>query len=107
MPDVYCVGSKVECSTPMIVGVPKEIKPGENRVAMLPSGVSAFTAHGHEVLVEKTAGEGSGITDAQYRAAGARVVANAKQVWDRAELIVKVKEPIGPELRRMRPGFRL
>src|SRR5689334_18470798 len=88
----------------MIVGVPKEIKPGENRVAMLPSGVSAFVAHGHQVLVEKGAGEGSGILDAQYRAAGAQILSSAKRVWDRAELIIKVKEPIGPELGRMRSG---
>lgn len=88
----------------MIVGVPKEIKPGENRVAMLPSGVAAFVAHGHEVLLEKSAGAGSGISDAQYRAAGAHILASARGVWERAELIVKVKEPIGPELRRLRPG---
>ncbi|MBM3288986.1 MAG: alanine dehydrogenase [Candidatus Hydrogenedentes bacterium] len=88
----------------MIVGVPKEIKPGENRVAILPSGVAAFAAHGHEVLVERGAGVGSGIPDAQYRVAGAHIVAGAKGVWERAELVVKVKEPIGPELRRMRAG---
>jgi len=70
----------------------------------LPSGVAAFAAHGHQVLVERGAGVGSGIADAQYRDAGARIVAGAKGVWDRAELIVKVKEPIGPELRRMRSG---
>jgi alanine dehydrogenase len=88
----------------MIVGVPKEIKPGEDRVAMLPSGVSAFAAHGHEVLVEKAAGVGSGITDAQYRAAGARIVPAAKGLWERAELVVKVKEPFGPELGRLNAG---
>ena len=88
----------------MIVGVPKEIKPGENRVAMLPSGVAAFVAHGHAVLVEKNAGTGSGITDAQYAAAGATLARNAGEVWSRAELIVKVKEPVGPELDLMRSG---
>lgn len=88
----------------MIVGVPKEIKPGENRVAMLPSGVAAFTAHGHQVLVEKSAGIGSGIADAQYRDAGAQIIPKSKGVWDRAEIIVKVKEPFGPELGRMHSG---
>ncbi|MCC6795221.1 MAG: alanine dehydrogenase [Candidatus Hydrogenedentes bacterium] len=88
----------------MIVGVPREIKAGENRVAMLPSGVAAFTAHGHQVLVEKSAGAGSGIADGQYRDAGAQIVASAKGVWDRAEMIVKVKEPVGPELGRMHAG---
>ncbi|MDZ4859663.1 MAG: alanine dehydrogenase [Candidatus Hydrogenedentes bacterium] len=88
----------------MIVGVPKEIKPGENRVAMLPSGVAAFVAHGHEVLVEKDAGTGSGIPDAQFSLAGARLISDADDVWAHAELIVKVKEPVGPELGRMRPG---
>lgn len=102
--DVYWTDSKVERFALMVVGVPKEIKPGENRVAMLPSGVAAFTAHGHEVLVEKSAGTGSGITDAQYREAGAQIVSSARGVWERAELIVKVKEPIGPELSRLRAG---
>ncbi|HRK34619.1 MAG TPA: alanine dehydrogenase [Candidatus Hydrogenedentes bacterium] len=88
----------------MIVGVPKEIKAGENRVAILPSGVAAFVAHGHEVLIEKGAGLGSGITDAHYRDAGATIMPGAKSVWERAALIVKVKEPVGPELARMRPG---
>jgi len=88
----------------MIVGVPREIKPGEKRVAMLPSGVAAFVAHGHEVLVERAAGEASGIADAQYRHAGARIVQKPGSVWRRAELIVKVKEPVDEELDRMRDG---
>lgn len=88
----------------MIVGVPKEIKPGENRVAMLPSGAAAFVSHGHTVLVEKGAGAGSGIDDSQYRASGARIVGSANAVWERAELVVKVKEPLGAELEQMRPG---
>src|SRR5262245_22681295 len=83
----------------MIVGVPKEIKADENRVAMTPSGVGALVAHGHTVLVQAGAGVGSGITDAAYRKAGARIVNGAKGVWDRAQMIVKVKEPLGPELR--------
>jgi alanine dehydrogenase len=88
----------------MIVGVPKETKPGENRVAMLPSGVAAFVAHGHDVLVERAAGEASGITDAQYRRAGARIVQKAERVWRRAQMIVKVKEPVADELDLMRDG---
>jgi alanine dehydrogenase len=86
----------------MIVGVPKEIKPEEARVALVPSGVGAFVEHGHTVLVEKGAGAGSGIDDGAYRKAGARIVTKAKSIWDRAQLIVKVKEPIGNELRWMR-----
>jgi alanine dehydrogenase len=88
----------------MIVGIPKEIKADENRVAMVPSGVGAFTAKGHTVLVETGAGLGSGIPDAAYRAAGANIVKTADAIWSRAELIVKVKEPLGPELKRMREG---
>lgn len=88
----------------MIVGVPKEIKPGENRVAMLPSGVAAFVAHGHQVLVERSAGEASGIPDIQYREAGAQIVQKAESVWRRAEMIVKVKEPFADELTRTREG---
>jgi alanine dehydrogenase len=86
----------------MIVGVPKEIKAGENRVAMLPSGVAAFVAHGHQVLIERSAGEASGIPDILYREAGAQIVQKAENVWRRAEMIVKVKEPFADELNRMR-----
>ena len=88
----------------MQIGVPKEIKTDEARVALVPSGVAAFLAHGHTVLVEEAAGWGSGIPDAAYREAGAEVVPNAKQLWERADMIVKVKEPLGPELDMMRPG---
>jgi len=88
----------------MVVGVPKEIKPGEARVAMVPSGVAAFTAHGHTVLVERGAGRGSGIPDSAYRRAGARIVTKAQSVWQRAELVVKVKEPLGKERTWMREG---
>ncbi len=88
----------------MIVGVPKEIKSDENRVALVPPGVSAFVGHGHTVLVESGAGVGSGIPDGAYRTAGARIVKKAKSVWDRADMIIKVKEPLGNELKRMRPG---
>ncbi len=88
----------------MIVGVPREIKADENRVGMVPSGVGAFVARGHTVLVESGAGVGSGIRDAAYREAGARIVKKAESVWERAELIVKVKEPLGRELRAMWDG---
>lgn len=88
----------------MIVGVPKEIKPDEGRVALVPSGVAAFVAHGHKVLIERGAGAGSGIHDADYRRAGAQIVKAPAKLWERADLIVKVKEPLDDELSWMRPG---
>jgi len=91
----------------MIFGVPREIKAGEARVAMVPSGVSALVAHGHEVLVEKNAGAGTGIPDEAYRAAGAKIAAKAAAVWQRSEVIVKVKEPLEEEYGLMRPGLIL
>ncbi len=91
----------------MIVGVPKEIKTDEKRVSLVPSGVTAFTAHGHTVLVEAGAGLGSGISDEVYQAAGAELVPDADTVWSRSDMIVKVKEPLGPEIDRLRPGLIL
>lgn len=88
----------------MIVGVSKEIKANENRVALVPSGVAAFVQHGHTVLVEKDAGRGSGIPNDAYRKAGARMVKKAKSIWDKAKLVIKVKEPLGDELKWMRAG---
>ena len=88
----------------MIVGVPREIKQDEGRVAIVPSGVSAFIAHGHTVLVERGAGLGSGIPDAAYRAAGAKIVKQAKSVWERADMVMKVKEPLGDELKWIQSG---
>jgi alanine dehydrogenase len=88
----------------MIIGVPKEIKDGEKRVGMTPQGVDALVAHGHRVLVERTAGEGSGFSDQEYRKAGATLVEGAKHVWGEAEVVVKVKEPLEPEFPLMRPG---
>ena len=88
----------------MRVGVPKEIKEDENRVAITPSGVAAFKQHGHEVVIQANAGAGSAIRDQAYQAAGATVAASAEEVWDRGELILKVKEPLDPEFARMRPG---
>ncbi|HET9452143.1 MAG TPA: alanine dehydrogenase, partial [Aggregicoccus sp.] len=88
----------------MIVGVPKEIKTRENRVGMIPAGVAALTRGGHQVLVEKNAGVGSGITDQDYVRVGAEIVKSADEVWSRAGMIVKVKEPIAPEYERMQNG---
>jgi len=85
----------------MIVGVPKEIKADENRVAITPAGVAALAAHGHRVLVERGAGAGSGLSDSLYRHAGA-AVASTRDVWRRADLILKVKEPLSPEYRYLR-----
>src|ERR1043166_1983209 len=86
----------------MIVGIPKEIKAEENRVAIPPAGVSALVSHGHRVLIERHAGAGSGLSDAQYRDAGAHVMRTARQVWQDAELILKVKEPLTSEYRYLR-----
>ena len=73
----------------MIIGVPKEIKTGEKRVGIVPSGVSAFVTHGHKVLVEKGAGLGSGIPDEDYRSAGAKIMSSAQQIWEQADMILK------------------
>jgi alanine dehydrogenase len=90
----------------MIVGVPKEIKPEEKRVGITPSGVGALRLHAHRVLVERGAGEGSGISDREFREAGAQLV-TAAEAWRRAELVLKVKEPLVPEYRFLRPGLIL
>ncbi len=86
----------------MIIGVPKEIKTNENRVALVPGGAHALVTGGHTVLVERGAGEGSGFDDAAYEAMGAQIVASAAEVWQRAEMIMKVKEPIPSEYGHMR-----
>src|SRR5512135_1607775 len=88
----------------MKVGIPKEIKTNENRVALVPAGAEALASAGHTVIVETGAGLGSGFSDAQYLAAGAQIAKDADAVWAAADLIVKVKEPIEPEWKRMRPG---
>jgi len=88
----------------MIVGVPKEIKPQENRVGLVPSGVRALVSRGHTVLVQQGAGRGSGLSDDEYSTAGAELVATADEVWGTAELIWKVKEPIAVEYPRIRDG---
>ncbi|WP_456462654.1 alanine dehydrogenase [Reichenbachiella sp.] len=81
----------------MIIGVPKEIKNNENRVALTPSGVKELKRHGHQVFVQKTAGEGSGFSDEEYTSVGAELLPTIEDVYGKAEMIIKVKEPIEPE----------
>ncbi|MBF5029739.1 MULTISPECIES: alanine dehydrogenase [unclassified Micromonospora] len=88
----------------MKVGIPREVKNHEYRVAITPAGVNEFTRHGHEVFVEAGAGVGSSITDDEFAAAGAKILATADEVWDTADLVLKVKEPIAEEYHRMREG---
>jgi alanine dehydrogenase len=88
----------------MIVGVPREVKSDEYRVAMLPVGVEELTHAGHTVLIEAGAGLGSGIADAQYEAVGGTIVATAGEIWSEVELVVKVKEPMPSEWPLLRPG---
>jgi alanine dehydrogenase len=88
----------------MIIGVPKEIKEQEQRVALLPSAVNQLTRHGHSVLVEKNAGAGSGYPDETYAKAGAEIVDQAKDIFARADMIVKVKEPLEAEFPLLRKG---
>jgi alanine dehydrogenase len=88
----------------MIIGVPKEIKTNENRVALVPAGAESLTAQGHTVLVEQGAGTGSGFPDSAYTAVGATIIPTADEVWQKAEMIMKVKEPIEVEWPRMRKG---
>ncbi len=88
----------------MIIGIPKELKNNEFRVSATPSGVHAYVVAGHQVLVEKNAGVGSAISDADYIAAGAQIIDTADEIWQKADLIQKVKEPIEIEYKRMRKG---
>jgi alanine dehydrogenase len=88
----------------MLVGVPKEVKDHEFRVAVTPAGVKEYVNKHHQVLVQRTAGEGSGFSDAEYAAAGAKLAASAEEVFAQAEMIVKVKEPIAGEYDLLRPG---
>ena len=91
----------------MIIGVPKEIKTEENRVAVTPTGVAAFAARNHTVLLQKGAGLGSGFSDRAYEVAGAVVVESAKEIWQQADLIMKVKEPQESEYPLLKPGLIL
>ena len=88
----------------MLVGVPKETKDNEYRVGLVPSTVRELTTKGHQVLVETSAGAGAGLTDEDYKAAGASIAASAKDIFARAELIVKVKEPLPQERKQLRRG---
>jgi alanine dehydrogenase len=88
----------------MIIGVPKEIKDNEFRVGLTPAGVRTLSDNGHTLLVEQGAGTGSGISDDEYRVAQGEIVGTADEVWERGEMIVKVKEPVGPEYARLREG---
>src|SRR4051812_33063241 len=94
-------------STNVKVGVPKEVKNHEYRVAITPIGVHELSAHGHEVFVEKGAGVGSQIEDSEFEAAGAKILDSADEVWGTAELVLKVKEPVAEGYARMREGQTL
>jgi alanine dehydrogenase len=89
------------------IGVPKEIKNNEFRVAITPAGVREFVSRGHSVFIETEAGVGSAIADEDFKKVGATILASADEVWDKAELVLKVKEPIAAEYKRMRKGQAL
>ena len=88
----------------MIIGVPKEIKNNESRVALTPSGAHEFIRRNHQVYVETNAGVGSGFPDEEYETVGAVILQTADEVWKKAEMIMKVKEPIAEEYGRCREG---
>ncbi|MCD6639158.1 MAG: alanine dehydrogenase, partial [Nocardioides sp.] len=91
----------------MRVGIPKEVKNHEYRVAITPVGVRELVSRGHDVVVEQGAGTGSHIADEEYVAAGAKMLATADEVWGAAELVLKVKEPVAEEYHRLREGLVL
>ena len=99
--DIFCIFAarnfKLKTEKLMKVGIPKEIKNNENRVGMTPAGVAELARRGHEVSVQHTAGEGSGFSDDEYVAAGARILPTIEAVYRECDMIVKVKEPIEPE----------
>jgi alanine dehydrogenase len=88
----------------MIVGVPKEVKQDEYRIALLPVGAEELVRCGHSVLIQKGAGQGSGINDEIYARTGAEIVADAAEIYARSDMIIKVKEPLAQEWPMMRPG---
>ena len=90
----------------MLIGIPKEIKNNENRVALTPAGIHSLVQKGHQVLVETIAGLGSGFTDADYKAQGATIVTTAAETWT-ADLVVKVKEPLAAEYGFLRDDLLL
>jgi alanine dehydrogenase len=91
----------------MIIGIPKEIKSHEYRVSLVPAGVRAFAAHGHQVLIQEGAGSGAGMPDEDYQKAGARMVSSAREVYGQADMVMKVKEPLPAEYDLLRPGLIL
>jgi alanine dehydrogenase len=88
----------------MLIGVPKEIKDHEDRVGLVPSSVGELVGHGHRVLVQAGAGNGAGIVDAEYSRAGAEIAADADAIWSKADMVVKVKEPLSTERKKLRAG---
>ena len=88
----------------MRIGVPSEIKNNEYRVGMVPAGVKDLVGDGHTVYVQKGAGDGSGFSDEEYVAAGAQILPDADKVYEASDMIIKVKEPIEPEYKRMKDG---
>lgn len=96
--------SNVNDNKTMKIGIPKEIKPGENRVGMTPAGVAELVRHGHTLYVQHTAGEGSSFPDSQYEAVGAQILPTIEDVYATADMIIKVKEPIAPEYALVREG---
>ncbi|HVS65789.1 MAG TPA: alanine dehydrogenase [Thermoanaerobaculia bacterium] len=88
----------------MRIGVPREIKDHEYRVGLVPAGAHALAEAGHHVVIESGAGDGSGFTDGEYEAAGARILSDARSVWVESEMVIKVKEPLASEFERMQPG---
>ena len=86
----------------MIVGCPKEIKTLENRIGLVPAAAYQLIRNGHKVIIENNAGEGSGLLNAEYEGLGCEIVDSADEVWQRSDMIVKVKEPLAPEYARMR-----
>lgn len=97
--------NKIQGGSKMIIGVPKEIKNNESRVSAIPGVVYDLTNAGHKVYVEKNAGLASGITDEEYLQAGAEILSNAEDVWNKSDLIYKVKEPIKSEYKYFRKGL--
>ena len=91
----------------MIIGVPKEIKTKEDRVAITPQGVKSLVSQGHKVIIEKSAGVGSGFTDEEYINQGATIVVSAENVYSQADIIVKVKEPQPSEFKLLKKNQRL
>jgi alanine dehydrogenase len=91
----------------MIIGIPKEIKEQENRIAIVPSAVADLSARGHQVVIEEGAGLGSGIADREYEKAGAKIVSGAVEIWNGSEMVLKVKEPLEAEYKYLREGLLL